>query len=488
MAELREFSKIIILRDSPDTRWAFGAPLEGNWTNPPDLGPNTNNPYYNKLLNNPGQSYWRSGYPDIDSLLTPNAYTNSSIVNDETKFWFKAIKNDILQTIGIEESPSNGYAYQYDLPTTSSGTGIIYQDKFYIGSTSTVSYTSIAADEDGVTVSGTGMSTFAAGTKVILSTVGDTGLLTSTVYYIYNSTSTSFKLATSKSNALNGTAPTNFDGTAGAGEGKIISKDFSYNASTTYVSPAPELSVRDYIFWGEDANDLKIGGRIKKVYTSNDPEYADGARYQFEKDTIVAFPEYASGVYDGEPIPQNIYYYRNTWNGKGIKNDIGTGFYVLIGIEQDPSGQYIVYPWLNTTVPVGTPTDGIVDTSTSNKYAFTDYIRVRKISNPFKSDETNNQSFGGDELIPCTIHRTSNFYYDGTDRDTNNILIDLMGSTNNQTSLFPYWVAYYVNPYGGNSAKLDKNTTYVLEINERLPAAFPGNTNILYSWALGGAI
>jgi len=480
MAFLQEFSRIIILKDTPDTRSAFGFPIDENKLLTAAYG-STNrnaNPYYDKLHETNFKFGWRAGYPDIDSYIQPNFST----IDNNNKEWVEAIRNNILQAIGTEESIINGY----NKFPVSSGTGIIFQDKFYIGSTSTVSYTGIEADNSGVVVSGTGMPTFAPGTKIILSAVGDTGLSTSAIYYIYDSSATSFKLATSKSNALNGTAATSFNGSAGAGTGKIISKDFDYNASTTYASPGPELSVKDYIFWGEDPNDLKIGGRIKKVYTNSDPEYAEGARYQFEKGTNVAFPEYSGGVYDGEPIPQSIYYYRNTWNGKGIKNDVGTGFYVLIGIEQDTSGNYRWYPWLNAGYQ-GPNSDGIVDGAHPKKFAFTDYIRVRKISNPFKSDETNNESFGGDDLIPCTIHRTSNFYTEAYDAN-GNITNVLVGPNVIFPNICPSWAAYYVNPYGGDVKKLDKNTTYVLEINERLPAAWCGSESTFYGYALAGAI
>jgi hypothetical protein len=55
-----------------------------------------------------------------------------------------------------------------------------------------------------------------------------------------------------------------------------------YNEETTFASPSTPLAVGDYIFWGEDPNNLALGGKIKTVYTSG-ADYDNGARYQFEK-------------------------------------------------------------------------------------------------------------------------------------------------------------------------------------------------------------
>jgi hypothetical protein len=395
MAFLQEFSKIVILRDTPDVRFALGYPLEGTYYNNTNFGANTGNPFYKKLLDNTVAGFgWRSGYPNIDNVLAVgNLYDGSDSGT------FKAIlRPNILNPIDTDQDDTTGYT----LPPISSGTAIIFEDKLYVGDVG-----------------------------------GD------------------------------------------------------YDEETTFAIPSPALTVGDYIFWGDDPNSLKLGGKIKKIYVNGvDAEYDDGARYQFEKNTTVAFPLHTEGTYEDFPIPQDVYYFRKSWVNKGIKNSFNDGFFVLIGMEQDQSGSYNIYPYLNCAGapnPDNNSTNSVTNPNTPFKTAYTDLIRIRRISNQFKSDETSQDPT--EQIIPCSIHRTNSFYYDNNNIDTNGNLTGLFG-TNIQFSsnITPQWCAYYVNPYGDNSQKLDKNTTYVVEVNERLPAIQFGSVQEIFNASIGGAI
>lgn len=341
-------------------------------------------------------------------------------------------------------------------------------------------------------------------------------------------------------------------GTAIISGDKLYITGTQYTITTTYAEPSTPLAVGDYIFWGEDPNNLGLGGKIKKVYTGSDPEFLTGALYQFEKNIVVPFDESTltaniqgatsdgttieyftgslsipfaagtqvtitgltppgyniTGTIDSSapgsftilntldeveatgpgiatttgtfPIPQDIYYYRNSWNGKGLKTDINDGFYILIGVERDSTNTRSVYPCLDPTSN-GTSDDKIVNKNTG--FAFNDLLRVKRISNRFKSDETTQDE---EELIPCSIKRTNTFYYN---RSANSSQLPNSFFTNNQQA--PYWIAYFVNPYAEAPTKLDKNTTYVIEISERLPSvtSIPtANNTQLYTWATTGFI
>ncbi len=428
MSELKEFTKILIFKNTEETRSYFGEPYgvdnivangkEFNATYPPE-----------NIL---GSSSW-------------NADSGDSAV----------LKRNLLHAMGVEESNEDGFG---NLPE-SSGTGIIVNDKFYIG-------------------------------------------------------------------------------------GEL------YPVTTTYAEPSLPLAVNDYIFYGEDPNNLKIGGKITKVYTAEDVEYADGARYQFFKNIAIPFDEapltatitdaestgtvllFTTSVnhsftqgsqvivtnvgtgYNGTltiasvtsntfsvtstaeldpftgtgtatsvttvPVPQDIYYYRNSWNGKGINTDITEGFFILVGVELDTAGTRSIYPWLDPATN-GTSSDKIVDKNTG--FAFTDLLRVKRISSRFKSDQSSQDE---EEIIPCSIARTNTFYYNRSPNSTQRLNSFF---TNNQQA--PYWVSYFVNPYAGAPTRLDKNTTYVIEISERLPSVVSvpvANNTQLYSWATKGSI
>jgi len=359
MADLREFSKILIFKNTEETRFYFGTP---------DRTPTQ---VANKGI--VGYKEFNSSYPPADILTNTswNADTGQSAV----------LSRNLLHAIGVEESTSA----TFNRAPQSLGTAIIVGDKLYVGGGSPSAWT--------------------------------------------------------------------------------------YDEETTFASPSPVLTVGDFIFWGENPNNLSLGGKIKTVYAAGSAEYTNGARYQFEKSVTVALPLNTSGAFSGITAPQDIYYYRKTWNGKGLKTDVTEGFYVLIGVELE-NNQRAVYPWLDPNA-VGNSDTKIVD----GQYAFTDLIRVKRISNRFKSDETTQDS---EELVPCSIQRT-NWFTNG----------DIPSSIYKNTDQVPFWLAYFVNPYAGSASILDKNTTYVIEVSERLPALIYGpqvNNTTLYSYAIQGVI
>jgi hypothetical protein len=394
MSFLQEFSKIVILRDTPETRNIFGRPIDENAIKSANLSARDNtNPFYKRLVGSNEDGYfgqgWRESYPDLDTPLTTAPDPAENTINGVVS---RAIRNNILQAMtNEEEGMTNGYN---KLPK-SAGTAIIVGNKLYFG-----------------------------------------GL------------------------------------TAG----------WTYDTATTFTIPTPALVAGDFIFWGDDPNSLKIGGRIKTVYTSG-TDFDAGARYEFEKATAEA-----TGTV-GDPV--NIYYYRKGWNGKDIKNfeqinpnsEIGGGFYVLIKLEGPNNNR--IFPYLgyaaarNGDNGPNNNSNGLNprivkydSTNPTKLYAFTDLIRIRRISNNFAADQTDTGV--SEEIIPCSIHRTNNFYYNAATDIQNGELVKLHGNTNGATSPpnggFTGWCAYYVNPYGGDAGRLDKNTTYVLEVNERLPA------------------
>jgi hypothetical protein len=398
MAFLQEFSKIVIVRDTPDVRSILGNPIEGAYYNNTNIGANTDNPFYKKLFEGGGGFGWRSGYPNIDNVIASSSTTgNLSDGSDSGFAWKQFIRPNILNPIDTDQNDSTGY----EQTPISSGTAIIVNDKLY---------------------------------------VGDVGGL--------------------------------------------------YDEETTFAIPSPALEVGDYIFWGDDPNGLKIGGKIKTIYTSGD-DYDDGARYQFEKPTKVAFPLHTTGTYEDDPIPQDIYYFRNDWVNKNIKNSFNDGFYVLIKMEQDVSGNFSIFPYLNCAGPPdpnNSSENCITNTSTPFKTAYTDLIRIRRISNTFKSDETDTGP--QEQIIPCSIHRTNGFYFDEkNDVDSNGNLKGLFNQNINfSVNITPQWCVYYINPYGNSSSKLDKNSTYIIEVNERLPAVIFGDIPQMWDFVKSGAI
>jgi|694.fasta_scaffold07897_5 hypothetical protein len=492
---LTEFSTILILRDTPETRFAFGSPIDENArrTITNFFATDATNPYYSKLIDQSFRNGWRTGYPYIEAALDIGTPPQNGPGSDGSgvNAWVDAVRRNILQSIGADVSTSLGY----NRVPSSAGTGIIVDDIFYVGSTSKKTYSGITTDDE-VTVTGIGFAGIAIGSKIRLSLVTGTNLSTTTTYYAYAVGSTTLKLASSLANANEGEAITNATGSfSGSAELTVAASGATYTQYTDFSIPTPVLGVGDFLFWGDDASSLNIGGRILEVYTSG-VDYEAGKRYKFEKNTKDSFPEAGGNI-----IPQNIYYYRKNWNGKDVKNntqinanEIGGGFYVLIKIEPDNANAPLRYPYFGQDNPgENYVVSKLVDSTTPEKYIFLEHLRIRKISNAFNNQETVDSLFSG-ELIPCTMYRTSNFFYDSTANidPTSGKLISLFGGDNvSYPYICPQWCAYYVNPYGGSGKKLDKNSVYVLEINERLPAVPSGDMPTkaaFYNFAIAGSI
>lgn len=472
MAQLVEFSRILIFKDTPEVRNVFGEPYPA---------PN--------IVSQIGPKFYGS-FPS-DTLLTDAASQ-------------PLLSRNLLHAMGVEETNNN-----YNLAPVSSGTAIISNNKLYIGGTSQKAYTSITTTGDVVIVTGTGFTGITVGSQITLSAITGTNLSTSTTYYAYDIASTTLKLASSLANATNGdpidTGTGSFTGNATL---TVAKSTHDYTQYTTYASPGTSLVKGDYIFWGDDPNNLKIGGKILNVYTSG-TEFDNGALYEFEQVTGEPFP-----TSSGDIIPQEIYYYRKTWNGKGISTDISNGFYVLIGVELDSAGKRSYFPWLDPNGPVSgaSSEQRIIDVSTTQKYAYTDLIRVKRISKKYKSDLTGFQNEPGgvtEEIIPCTITRTNSFFWEPAVNQSQTGVTTTTGPQSmgvgsvtttpvmTLTSFFtalnqmPPWIAYYVNPYGDGASKLDKNTTYAIEISERLPSLYHVHTikdTAFFNYANNGTI
>ena len=476
MAQLVEFSKILIFKDTPEVRNTFGEPYPA---------PN--------IVSQIGPKFYGS-FPS-DTLLTDAASQ-------------PLLGRNLLHAMGVEETTNT-----YNLAPVSSGTAVISGNKLYVGGNVQKAYTSITTGVTEVTVTGTGFTTgisVAVGSKIRLSSVTSiTGLSTATTYYAYAVTSTTFKLASSLANATNATAITTATGSfSGNATLTVANSGYTYPQFTTYASPSSALVEGDYIFWGDDPNNLKIGGKIKTVYTSG-TDFNAGALYEFEQNTELAFP-----TLSGDIVPQEIYYYRKAWNGKGITTDISNGFYVLVGVELDSAGKRSYFPWLDPNGPVSgaSSEQRIIDVSTTQKYAYTDLIRVKRISKKYKSDLTGFQNEPGgitEEIIPCTITRTNSFFWEPAVNQSQTGVTTTTGPQSagvgsvtttpimTLTSFFtalnqmPPWIAYYVNPYGDGISKLDKNTTYAIEISERLPSLYHVHTikdTAFFNYANNGTI
>ena len=500
---LREFSNILIFKDTPETRDAFGPPIDENarLTAVPGTT-DQRSPYYMKLIDKSfSGNGWRIGYPYIEAALNPGnpPLTGPGSDGSGKNLWLNAVRNNILQSIGADVSTALGYN---NAPSTA-GTGIIVDDIFYVGSTSKKTYTAISTTGSQVTVTGTGFTGIAVGSKIKLSSVtgidGSPGLSTSTTYYAYAVNPTTLKLAFSLANAISATPITSATGAfSGSAELTVAASGATYTQYTDFATPSPALGEGDFLFWGDDASSLNIGGKIEEVYTSG-ADYDMGKRYRFAKNTKDSFPEDGGNI-----IPQNIYYYRKNWNGKDVKNNIqanatetGGGFYVLIKIELDNAGFPLCYPFFGLS-GLGVPNDPyynvpmhkIIDSSTPERYCFTEHVRIRKISNTFNNQETVDELLSS-ELIPCTMHRTSNFFYLNENVQSDGRIKLFEGTPTPYPAICPQWCAYYVNPYGGSEKKLDKNSTYVLEINERLPGIPSGDIqtgSVFFGFAYDGGI
>jgi hypothetical protein len=384
MSFLQNFSKILIFKNSPESKFYFDT--DGT------TGPKIFNQTY------PLPNIADAGVPWPDTLQ-PNF-----------------VRDNLLHTIGVEESQALGY----DKSPTSFGQAYLDGDEI------------ILKNDD------------------VVATIGDLPTASTHSGETYVVTANGIKYLSDGTNWINKGA-----------------YDFIGGLSSPLVAG-------DYIFYGppdaSDPNDLLIAGKIDTISTT---------AFGTDSSTLRITLEKSSGVSDDLV---DLYYYRKSWNGKNIPVDVTEGFYILIGVEQNTnigatSNRRTVYPWLDPFAPATNSSNNqIVNTSTGNKTAFTDLIRIRRISKKYISDENRTT----DETIPCTIKRT-NVFDPGTVAD----------SYFSSTDAFPYWCAYFVNPYGGSSSKLDKGSTYIIEINEMLPAinsSDTANDTAFYTYVKQGVV
>ena len=388
---LKQFSKILIFKNTPDTRAAFG--VNGGVDTLPS--PNATAPI-----------------PTTDRKFD-GTYPNVNLENFSDSFF----QNNLLHSIGVEETGEGTGSNGWNLEPVSSGKGYIFGG--YLKAFIVENYDGSVLDEEDLPTP-----------------ASNTGNV-----YVVASTNTLWTC----------------DGTAWT-VGSAI--------PFTYEDPDIPLEVGDMLFYGDDPNNLRVAGKILNVYNPGDDEYTQGKRYKLSKDNepdMVGLSNY-----------QDIYYYRSDWNGKNIPVDVTEGFYVLIGVEIS-NGQRINYPYLNTnSTTSSTSSSQIVNPGTGN-IAFTDLIRVRRISEKYKYDQDRlSEGDETQEIIPCTVKRTNSI-------KTQVVQIDPVNKTNGMvafptTSDFPHWVSYFVNPYGETSDMLLKSTVYTIEINEMLPYFSINNT------------
>jgi hypothetical protein len=365
---LKQFSKILIFKNTPETRAAFG--VNGNIT------PGTTDREFN------------SSWP------TP------TLSNFNNTFY----ENNLLHAMGVEENGMTGW----NLEPESSGKAYIYNG--YLNAF-------ILNNYDGSVLNAVNLPAAASNNGNV---------------YVVASENTPY---TSNGTTWVAGSPIPF----------------------TFDDPSTPLQVGDMLLYGDDPNNLRIAGKITEIYDSGDPEWIDGKRYKFSRDNNpdnVNLNEY-----------QSIYYYRGDWNGKNISVDITEGFYILIGVETSNS-QRIIYPYLNTNATSGTSADQLIQPGTGNT-AFTDLVRVKRISEKYKFDQDRlSENDETQEIIPCTIRRTNSIktteIEDPVTKQRTMVAFPNTGD-------FPFWVAYFVNPYGESASTLLKSSVYAIEINEMLP-------------------
>jgi hypothetical protein len=127
---LQEFSKIVILKDTPETRFVFGPPIKESDVATANIGAyDPSNVFYTRLVGTGINMIngWRQDYPDFDIPLTTAVDPAAGTVNG---FASRAIRNNFLQAMTDEEE---GLTYGYNRPPKSAGTAIIFGDKLYVG-------------------------------------------------------------------------------------------------------------------------------------------------------------------------------------------------------------------------------------------------------------------------------------------------------------------------------------------------------------------
>lgn len=395
---LRQFSKILIFKNTPETRAAFG--VNGN------------------MDNWDGQSFTAS---------TDKQFNGSYPAPLLTNFTNSFFANNLLHAIGTEEPIGAGATglNGWNLDPQTSGKAYIIDG--YIKAFDITEYT------DSV------------------STLTDLGNIEAPVVggtYVVAIENKVYTRLAADPNATPDPLPERWS------DGVDITPQF------TFQYPDGVLGVNDMLFYGDDPNNLRVAGKILEVYESGSEEFTAGKRFKLSKENTPVGGNY-----------QDIYYYRSSWNGKGIPVDITEGFYVLIAVENF-NNQRIIYPFLNTQSTNSATTNSsiqIIEPGTGAS-AYTDLIRIKRISEKYKFDQDRpSDADEPQEIIPCKINRSNSIktvVVTETDQEDGVLLLPGAFPTVND---FPHWVAYFVNPYGETVDSLLKSSVYAIEINELLP-------------------
>ncbi len=363
---LKQFSKIYIFKNNPETKAAFG--VNGN------IAVGTTDRQFNGT------------YPNADLSSLSNTF----------------FQNNLLHAIGVEENGMAGW----NLEPVSSGKGYIY---------------------------GSYLNAFLPNYNGYVLDFGDLPAAASNTGNVYMVASEN--------------TPYTSNGTTWVADTEI---------PFTFTDPTTPLNIGDMLLYGDDPNNLRVAGKITEIYDSGDSEWIQGKRYKLSRDND---PDLVNLNYY-----QDIYYYRSDWNGKNIPVDITEGFYILIGVEV-ANGRNLIYPYLNTNPTSGTSVDQIIQPNTGNT-AFTDLVRVKRISEKYKYDQDRlSDNDETQEIIPCSIKRTNSIKVSEIKNAQGVNVMVAFPSLND----FPYWAAYFVNPYGETSSTLLKSSIYAIEINEMLP-------------------
>lgn len=389
---LKQFSKILIFKNTPETKAAFGVNGDmDEWD---------------------GQNFTAS--PDKQFNGT---YPTENLSNFTSSFF----ANNLLHAIGTEEPIGAGTTglSGWNLDPVSSGKAYIIDG--FIKAFDIDEYTgavAIFADLDGIDTPA----------------VGDE-------YVVANENKVYTRLAAD---------PT-------AAPALLERWDGGVDIPFTFAYPSGGLDIDDILFYGDDPNNLRVAGKITEVYEEGDAEFTAGKRFKLSKENTPVDSNY-----------QDIYYYRNSWNGKSIPVDITEGFYVLIAVENS-NNQRIIYPFLNSKSSAAANSSTQIVEPKTGELAYTDLIRVKRISEKYRFDQDRvSNDPENQEIIPCKINRSNSLktikVLDNTG-DAQLFEPGLFPTTND----FPYWVAYFINPYGETSNSLLKSSVYAIEINELLP-------------------
>jgi hypothetical protein len=225
------------------------------------------------------------------------------------------------------------------------------------------------------------------------------------------------------------------------------------NSKTLDSSGTPFTSgdVGKYLWNATDPTALKLIGKIATFTDTN---------------TVVL-----EDFYLGTSLTTAACYISSSANNNTAFNPNGE-FIILIATETGDVANTIRIPNLNESS--GGLKTGPVTVPGYSEYNYINstYINLRRISKKGIKEDDDTA-----ETIPATITRL-NTYLSGSWSGASGYF----PVTNN----FPLWVAYKINPFGGSTGALSKNTTYSLEISDTIPYYEEWGTYTAYASASAG--